>query len=171
MTAGNPSDDTTYDTDGVKFVDNCAIQEMVKGLVQWLAYSSEIPHPNPVCIACKPGYKASLAPTIKERSYVYISECKMIENCVGMVEGAVDETKNTSFNMCDECETNFVFKYASTETGLSRFDECVATKDVNCLIGEENGKCYKCKPQYYLNIDGHCDLLENEGCESFGNLQ
>lgn len=75
-----------------------------------------------------------------------------------------------AFNQCSKCLDGFVFEYNETEKGLSKYDTCVANGDTHCLIGAENGKCYKCKAQYYLNIDNHCDLLEIDGCESFGNL-
>jgi hypothetical protein len=61
LTAGNPTDDSGYT---VAFVDNCAIQEIVEGIVQWAGYLDEIPHPNPVCIACAPGYKPTTSATV-----------------------------------------------------------------------------------------------------------
>lgn len=73
--------------------------------------------------------------------------------------------------MCKKCKDNFVFLYDSKEKTLSLFDRCVPTQDVNCLIGESEGKCYKCKPGFYLNVDNHCDEVKDEGCEEYGNLQ
>lgn len=80
-------------------------------------------------------------------------------------------TENITFNQCSKCLDNFVFLYDENAKGLSLYDACVANEDPYCLVGEANGKCYKCKAQYYLNIDGHCDLLEVDGCELFGNLK
>jgi hypothetical protein len=88
----------------------------------------------------------------------------LIANCVDLAE-------NVAFNQCSKCASGFVFKYDVNAKGLSKYDECVANADLNCLIGEASGKCYKCKPQYFLNIDNHCDLLEVDGCTEFGNLQ
>lgn len=65
MTAGNPDDNSSYTK---AFVDNCAIQEIVEGIVQWAGYLDENPHPNPVCVACLPGYKPTVSATISNGS-------------------------------------------------------------------------------------------------------
>ena len=71
--------------------------------------------------------------------------------------------------MCNVCEDHYVFLYSGTELGLTKYDECVETKDPNCLIGELNAKCYKCKPGFYLNVDNHCDEVTNKKCIDHGN--
>jgi hypothetical protein len=88
----------------------------------------------------------------------------LIANCVDLAE-------NKAFNQCSKCLDNFVFLYNADAKGLSMYDACVPNEDPHCLIGEANGKCFKCKSQYYLNIDGHCDLLEVEGCTEYQNLK
>ena len=63
MKKGEPTSSTGST---IKFIDNCAVQEIVNGIPQWLGYLDENPHPNPVCIACDPGHKAVNSSTIKE---------------------------------------------------------------------------------------------------------
>ena len=61
MLQGEP---TTVPNSDVSFISNCGIQEIVKGIPQWLGYKDEYPHPNPVCIACLPGYRATVSATV-----------------------------------------------------------------------------------------------------------
>lgn len=61
LKAGEPTDTSGAN---VKFIDNCGVQEIVKGIPQWQGYKDEFPHPNPVCIACKPGYRPTISSSI-----------------------------------------------------------------------------------------------------------
>lgn len=61
MKEGQPTDTAAND---VAFITNCGVQEIVKGIPQWQGYKDEFPHPNPVCIACKPGYRPTLSSTV-----------------------------------------------------------------------------------------------------------
>ena len=61
MKAGEPN---TVPNSDVSFINNCGIQEIVKGIPQWLGYKDEYPHPNPVCIACSPGYRPTISSTV-----------------------------------------------------------------------------------------------------------
>ena len=39
------------------------------------------------------------------------------------------------------------------------------------MVGEEDGKCYKCKEGYILNEEGLCDtVMESDVCTSMGSL-
>jgi hypothetical protein len=61
MPAGQPTNVATND---VLFIDNCGVQEIVEGIPQWQGYKDEFPHPNPVCVACSPGYRPLISATI-----------------------------------------------------------------------------------------------------------
>ena len=96
-------------------------------------------------------------------NYNYISECVEIANCE-------DTIPQDQFNMCKQCKAGFVFRYEEIVDGLSKFDACIPNADAFCLIGESGGKCYKCKPGYYLNVDNHCDKVLDASCSEYGNL-
>jgi hypothetical protein len=66
MKAGQPTNTAAADID---FIDNCGVQEIVEGIPQWQGYRDEFPHPNPVCVACLPGYRPTISATISNGKF------------------------------------------------------------------------------------------------------
>ena len=144
------------------FPNNCAAQLVITDKkLQVYTLDLLIP-PNPLCVACKPGFKPSLSDlNIENVGFKYIISCGEILNC---------KTSNL-FNGCDECDDGHVLSYDENEKGLTAGQDCVANSIEGCLVGVTNLKCYKCKPGYFLNSAGLCDdvgILET--CKNIGSM-
>lgn len=148
---------------GKTLIPFCAVQEINLNLVL-TDYSTSTNLNNPVCVACAPGYKA----TVQSNNYM-VSSCTKIANCMA--------TLSTTFNKCSICSKGFALKYSSAAPdGLSDYEECIDTPNVdfNCLIAN-NGVtptvCVVCMAGYTLNADGYCDIVNTFSCEKHGYYQ
>lgn len=151
-----------HDTNTQFFPNNCAVQLVITDKkLQPYTLDLLIP-PNPLCVACKPLYKPSLSDlNIEGVGYKYIISCDLIANC----------KSSNQFNVCDECDADYVLEYDSTQIGLTSGHTCIINPIVGCLIGALNEKCYKCKPGYFLNIKGICDDVGIiETCKNIGTM-
>ena len=115
---------------------------------------------NPLCIACKPGYKPIMS-TNSVNSYS-ISACTVISNCMNSI--------SITFNRCDICMGTNSLKYDNTApNGLTFGLECVPSGQENCLVYNTTlTQCSKCGTGYILNSDFVCDIMDNYGCEIQG---
>lgn len=115
---------------------------------------------NPVCIACKPGYKPTMSSN-SENAFA-VAVCTAIENC--------ETQESTTFNKCDLCAGEFSLKYDVTAPNqLTRGLECVNSGQENCLVYDSNlAQCIKCAHGFFLNIDNICDSVSAYQCEEYG---
>ena len=104
------------------------------------------------CIACKAGYK----PSFDDKKFV--NQCTLISNC-----------EETMFNGCKKCASGYSFLY-SLNHKATFYNECIDSSTIpHCYSGlTSNNKfyCRECKAGYYLNNDGHCDLLALDNCST-----
>ena len=121
--------------DNVYFPTNCGIQLVLNLFYYFYQVSDTTKNPNPVCIACKPGYKPTLSSSnIKGLTYKYITVCELIENC----------KSSTEFNKCLVCNDGYVLKYQSDSGNnwQTLAENCVLNSIEGCEVGLELGRCY-----------------------------
>lgn len=108
---------------------------------------------NVFCVACEPGYRA----TIDANGWVL--SCTLIENCL-----------EVQFNGCKKCKDGMAQGYYP-KTGLLDFGYCHdTTRSPHCLHGFINVYnifvCVICKEGFTLNHDYLCDPVEIKDCLS-----
>ena len=115
---------------------------------------------NPLCVACKPGYKATMSTTVGMEYAV--AKCEVIPNC--------NTSLSETFSKCDLCVGTYSLKYdASAANKLTKGEECVNSGRESCLVYDvDSSKCVRCQTQYVLNADFMCDLVDGYGCEEYG---
>ena len=121
-----------YSSQFSSFPANCAVQEVYGDLDLKDIDLADSTGTNPVCVACKPGYK----PVMTTVGDIIISECQKIVGC--------DTLKGmTMFNKCTYCEEGKVLN--------ADMNECLTNSISNCYIGlDETEKkiCNECKEGY-----------------------
>ncbi len=141
---------------GKSFVANCAVQEVVLNLALQ-AFDAASATNNPLCVACLPGYKA----TMKGSTYI-VEACTKIEYC--------QTSAGSTFNKCTSCVKGYSLKYElASPDGLSNYETCVENpnKDTNCLIADISttpSRCKLCAAGYIINRDGFCDAVNTYSC-------
>ena len=138
------------------FPNNCAVQVILTELKLW-PYTIELElTPNPICVSCLPKFRPTISGVVAlNRAFKYIISCEGITECKFSEE----------YNKCQECNEGFVLKYESSVTNSwkSKAEHCIINTLVGCLVGELEGKCYRCKDGYILNTGGTCDLVTQDG--------
>ena len=148
---------------GKTLIPFCAVQEINLNL-PLTDYSQSTNLNNPICVACAPGYKA----TVQTNNYA-VASCTKIANCMASL--------STVFNKCNVCSNGFALKYNSAAPdGLSDYEECIETPnaDFYCLIANNAVTptvCMVCNAGYILNADGYCDIVNTYSCEKHGFYQ
>ena len=142
---------------------NCGMMQYFIDLpiVQFLVESGSInSDANPLCIACKPGYKPEMS-TNAENIFA-VATCSAIEFC--------NTQDSNSFNKCDICSGQYSLKFDVTSTNkMTKGLECVPSFQENCLVYDTNlTRCVKCAQGYFLNVDFICDSVDSENCEQQG---
>lgn len=107
------------------FPANCGVQEVLPNVVT-VGYplSGALTGVNPICWACKPGYKATFDATTN-----YVATCVKIANCDLMMGG-------DTFNKCTYCLTGYALNQA--------MDTCVQTTIAHCYQLDTSTQVYKC---------------------------
>ena len=158
LSESNPMQQTSCQLPGLSqagsFPQHCGIQQIdITKILGSYVNKAIVAETNPICVACKPGYKATTMSTIITEG---IDDCEKIENCA----------ESTEFNRCTYCVDGFALKNGTN------FTECVASTTNNCYIFDTGlARCTKCRKGYILNIDHKCDLVELYGCEQYGFLE
>ena len=132
------------------FITNCAVQEIdiTKSIGK---YVNEVivNETNPICVSCRPKYKPTMS-AVKTKG---IDLCTLIEFC----------NSSQEFNRCEKCESGYAILKGSN--GQS----CVETTINNCIEFDGVGNvCVRCSKGNFLNVDGHCDIIDTYACRSFG---
>lgn len=144
-----------------QFPKDCKIQQIIPNKKLQFYTPDFVTPPNPACVACAPGFYPKLSDTnLQDQPYPYIKSCEKITNC----------KSSAAFNQCEQCEDGFVLEYSKTERGFTSGFRCVANSIEGCIVGEENGKCYRCSSGYILNMSGVCDDGKLEKCTTKGVL-
>lgn len=64
------------------FPSDCAVQMVLDIFIFFYPLNDSLKSPNPVCIACKPKYKATFSTSnAKNLAYRYVVSCDFINNC------------------------------------------------------------------------------------------
>ena len=138
------------------FPQNCQIQQLVSSR-KLTAYGGTV-DPNPLCVACKPKYRPTVANNLvlglHGQVYKYIKTCELITYC----------STSATMNKCDLCSTGYVLLYDAAKRGYTAGESCVTSQVSNCVVGETNGKCHRCKLGFVLNPKGICDDVEAATC-------
>jgi hypothetical protein len=134
--------------------ERCAMIMIIPDMIVQ-GYINKIPNAltSVFCVACEPGYRA----TVDLNGWVLT--CTLIENCI-----------ETQFNGCKKCKDGMAHGF-DPATGLLDFGYCYdTTRSPNCLHGYANiygiFVCVICKEGFVLNRDYLCDPIEIKGCLS-----
>ena len=116
------------------------------------------------CIACKPGFSATLTGTS-----VFPTACTPIKNC-----DISDPSKNTFLNNCETCKVGYGWDYGVSD---DQFHKNVCEKillvdgyvNEHCKVGN-SATCYFCEKGYELNERSFCVPTNKtaNGCTNYG---
>lgn len=110
-----------------------------------------------ICVACQPGYKATLIDSTTYPTLAYgVQTCTKIDNC----------KSSTRFNGCSICENGHALEYDS-DAQRPKIDSCVQV-GADCLYGTGvDSKCAICKDGYFLHTNGQCYMADFKSCNIF----
>lgn len=125
-----------------KFPDFCGMAMILPNRVLTL-YDSDSTT-SIICVACAPGFSATLLSFPFTVLTYAIASCNYIQNCLN----------STRFNGCSVCQPGFAFEFDSIKQ-IPLIDSCISAPN-NCSYVYSNGTCAICSHGYLLHLNGFC---------------